>query len=720
MTPRSLTIGKRAGKRWLALRSELKARFPALVSPAAPKPIDPTAIVFGRDPEGNAVHMPLHARREHTFIIGATGSGKTKLIQHCACQDIAGNRAVVICDPHGNHPDSLFRSMLQWLDRSGYARKRTVHIIDPNAGEYVTGLDPLARPTTEYEPTVMADALMDTLERLWGEEDLNDKPTLQRVLSALVTTLCALGLSLDDADLFLDPADADGFRRWAIEHVQHRDTRAELMWLNNIATDTRGHADFRLEVTGPRNRLSKLIRDDMLRLMVGGQARNLDFRAVLDEGHVVLINLAAGPRVGDKAMQMLGRLLVRQFFFATERRMRPAHTGVLYLDECQRYLSGDIPRMLAEARKFGAATVLATQTLASLREGGAGILDAIKGITNTKIVFRLKNPEEAEELADMVLQYDLELPVRSLVKPTLVGHNVVRRYNESDSEQTTIGRSRTEAFGTAETLSSSYTFSEGSGETNGSATVESSASSGFETLSYTPPESLGSGSPLISTQGLVLTSTVSGLATGAGSASGSANSNSSATTRMSSESWTEGKAETTSASVAFGTSERLSRGKSRGWQESLEPVLEDRPTSVYSLEAMRHMGARLLRNLTTGNAVFGLVDKEGVRSVPVRIANVPDPKIKDDAAVAAIRRQMWERSPSATPLHEARAYLEERRTELRQLVQGEMKSEPETPAGFRNKRKRVAVVEPSVEVHGERSAPDRAPVKGRDRLRRRP
>ena len=99
-------------------------------------------------------------------------------------------------------------------------------------------------------------------------------------------------------------------------------------------------------MTGPRNRLSKLTRNQAVKLAVSQDVNGIDFRAALDEGHIILANLSPGPLADDKAVEMLGRLLTRSIFFHTVRRRRPDRAFFLYLDECQIYLSGDVSRML--------------------------------------------------------------------------------------------------------------------------------------------------------------------------------------------------------------------------------------------------------------------------------------------------------------------------------------------------------------------------------------
>src|SRR5438093_1132578 len=102
-------------------QSELRTRHPALFpNPALlPAPLDRTAVVLGRDQQGSPVSLPLRTRLAHCLVTGTTGSGKTKYFEHTAWQDILDGRGVVYVDPHGNHPDSGYRSLLSRIDERG-------------------------------------------------------------------------------------------------------------------------------------------------------------------------------------------------------------------------------------------------------------------------------------------------------------------------------------------------------------------------------------------------------------------------------------------------------------------------------------------------------------------------------------------------------------------------------------------------------------------------
>src|ERR1700730_14569702 len=151
----------RSREKWEALCAEIDARHvPAPVLPQRP-PLDRTAIVLGRNHETQApILLGERARLEHAHVIGTTGGGKSRALEFCIRQDIKRGRGVCVVDPHGNHPESLYASLLGWLDSQGYTRggsnERTIHLIDPNAPTHTAGFNPLALPTPKTDVAVVA------------------------------------------------------------------------------------------------------------------------------------------------------------------------------------------------------------------------------------------------------------------------------------------------------------------------------------------------------------------------------------------------------------------------------------------------------------------------------------------------------------------------------------------------------------------------------------
>jgi hypothetical protein len=496
------SLHRRAAKMRDDKRKVLEAQYPTLRSSPVVRTAVPARtgehIVLGRTEQGHALALPERSRLEHMHLIGTTGGGKTNLIEHMARQDILNGRGVCVLDPHGEHPDSLFRRLLSWLHESGLAASRVIHLIDPNAPGYVSGFNPLAVPSG-HDPAVIAEAALEAFQRLWGDEDPDSKPTIQRVLAATFTALAELQLTLAEARLLFDPEDLDGLRAYVVGKVRDEYAREELSWLQAMGSDRNGVRDVRIEVTGPRNRVSKLVRLEALRTIVGQTDCAIDLRTALDEGHIILANLSGGAQAYEKGADILGRLLVRFLLFHAKRRQKPHIPYFVYLDECQRYLSGDVPTLLAEVRKQGVGLVLAHQWQSQLASVDPEILSAVRSATNIKAVFRVKDQKEAADLAEMVVPLDLELAVHQLTRPTVVGHERTSFRNASTGRQasttTTAGNSVSDTITEIDMDSISQTEGESTSEifmeTEGDSVAESYAETEGDSYSESFSESVG-------------------------------------------------------------------------------------------------------------------------------------------------------------------------------------------------------------------------------------
>ena len=87
-------------------------------------------------------------------------------------------------------------------------------------------------------------------------------------------------------------------------------------------------------------------------------------------------------------------------------------------------MTDDVEGLLSQARKFGIGVTLAHQYLAQLGKPGEKIYEAVRNSTETKVVFRVKSPEEAQALAHDVLPLNLELPVQASIRPTQIGFTI--------------------------------------------------------------------------------------------------------------------------------------------------------------------------------------------------------------------------------------------------------------------------------------------------------
>lgn len=82
-------------------------------------------------------------RRSHMHVIGGSGVGKSKLLEHMIRQDVRAGRGLCLIDPHGN----LFQSVLEYTIRNRMEDRLIV--INPAVSEWSVGLNLL-----EHDPTV--------------------------------------------------------------------------------------------------------------------------------------------------------------------------------------------------------------------------------------------------------------------------------------------------------------------------------------------------------------------------------------------------------------------------------------------------------------------------------------------------------------------------------------------------------------------------------------
>jgi hypothetical protein len=146
------------------------------------------------------------------------------------------------------------------------------------------------------------------------------------------------------------------------------------------------------------NKVGQFLTSIPLRNIVGQRKSAFDFRQVMDQGKVLVVNLAKG-RIGEDNCALLGAVIVTKIQLAAMSRAdlpEPSRRGFnLYVDEFHNFLTLSFADILAEARKYGLNLVLAHQYLEQLDEK---LRAAVLGNVGTIISFRV-GVEDAKLLA---------------------------------------------------------------------------------------------------------------------------------------------------------------------------------------------------------------------------------------------------------------------------------------------------------------------------------
>lgn len=324
-------------------------------------------------------------RRRHLYVVGKTGMGKTTLLYNQIAADIAGGRGLALIDPHGDLADAL-------LGTIPTHRTNDVIAFDAADAEFAVSFNPLACSDPAHVDRVSS-GVVSAFKKLYDSWGPRLEDTLRNAVFAMVeqngNLLSLLRLLSDEA-----------FRTRTVAAVQDEVVRA--FWLNEFA---HWNDRYRTEaVAAIQNKIRPFLTNRLLRAIVAQGGKSLDLRRVMDNGHVLLVNLSKG-RTGEDNATLLGALLVTAIQQAALSRADVAETDrrdfCLYVDEFQSFTTGAFATILSEARKFRLSLTMAHQYIGQLDEQTA---EAVFGNVGSMIVFQVGS-EDAELLAPQLSKF---------------------------------------------------------------------------------------------------------------------------------------------------------------------------------------------------------------------------------------------------------------------------------------------------------------------------
>lgn len=453
-----------------------------------------TSVSLGARPDGREFRLTEDDLSTHVHVCGASGRGKSKLLEAMIQDHILARQGVCLIDPHG----TLYDAIVAWIAMHSLHRERAIHLIDPSIDTWTTGINPLEM-RGKRDVAARVHSVVEAFAQVWGGEDTTRTPRLRRVLGAVLHVLIVNGLTLLEAIELITATDPEDVRASLTENVQ--DYLYRQLW-----TDFNGlqKAHFLEQFESTTNRFIEFLGSPTLRSIIGTTTSPIDLRACMDEGGVVLVKLQRGSVSYDTA-RVIGTLITSELFaYAIERDTSTAcdRPFYLYLDECSRFLTNDIVRMLDETRKYGLHCCLSHQRLGQLRHESESLYNAIMAGAQTKIFFGCEEDEDAEIMSRHLFrtEFDLERPVESLIKPVAVdqvplwlqaeGYGFAHASGAGSSQATNYGRTAGVAQRYDESGSALGGIVESSGKTEGGANAETVFDSGSSSYNWSRHEAL--------------------------------------------------------------------------------------------------------------------------------------------------------------------------------------------------------------------------------------
>ena len=328
------------------------------------------------------VQLDEEGRRQGTYVVGVTGTGKSTLLINIALADMQAGDGVCVLDPHGDLTEDL-------LARIPTDRCDDVILFDPADIDYPMGLNLFECQIDDPKQVDrVCSELIGTLHKLfwysWG-------PRMEDLLRHSILTLIARpGSTFLDLMLLLTDEE---FRREVVSEL--KDPILEHFWTKQFPEGERESRRQRDWIDSSLNKIGRFLVNPLMRNIISQAKSSFSIREIMDEGKILLVNLSKG-RLGEDNSALLGSMLVNKILVATlERADVPrGQRGRFHLivDEYQSFATESFPTLQSEARKFNIDTIVAHQYRNQLDELNRGSTLNVGNL----VMFRTSGPDSRE------------------------------------------------------------------------------------------------------------------------------------------------------------------------------------------------------------------------------------------------------------------------------------------------------------------------------------
>ncbi len=321
------------------------------------------------------VHLSDSDRLRHTYIIGKTGVGKSELLTDLIMQDIKEGKGVCFIDPH-----DTVEKILEMIPPE---RAEDVIYFNPSDTDRPMGLNML-EARTEEEKHFVVTSIVGLMYKLYDPHKTGIiGPRFEHAIrNAMLTVMCEEGSTFIEVVRVLTDSK---YVQELLPKVQ--DPIVRRYWTDQISQTSDFHKSEVLDYIV--SKFGRFVTNKMMRNIIGQSESAFNFRQVMDEGKILLINLAKG-RIGEENSNFLGLILVPKLLIASmsrqdipEEERKPFY---VYVDEFQNFATPDFAQILSEARKFGLSLTVANQFIGQMDEE---VKNAIFGNVGTLLTFRV-------------------------------------------------------------------------------------------------------------------------------------------------------------------------------------------------------------------------------------------------------------------------------------------------------------------------------------------
>ena len=316
-------------------------------------------------------------RRQHTYMIGQTGTGKSVLLENLAFQDMMDGRGFAFIDPHGDSAEKLLGAVPK-------ERVEDVIYFCPGDMENPVGLNLFEFETQDQRDFLIQEAIA-MLYKLYdpGHTGIIGPRYEHWFRNASLTIM-----SDPNGSTFIDIPQVFNDQAFTDEKLKYVTDRTVLdFWNKEMAQTSDANKS---EILGWFvSKFGAFLSNEMMRNIIGQTKSGFNLREIMDNKKILLVNLSKG-RTGELNSQLLGMIFVMKFQVAAMGRANVPEDEredfALYVDEFQNFATDSFATIMSEARKYRLNLVLANQFMTQLTDN---IREAIIGNIGTVISGRI-------------------------------------------------------------------------------------------------------------------------------------------------------------------------------------------------------------------------------------------------------------------------------------------------------------------------------------------
>lgn len=323
------------------------------------------------EPQPFPVCLSTDQLKQHTYITGGSGSGKSELMKVLIHgQVVSGDSANIILDPHGD----FSREIAEWKE---FINNDKLIFVEPNLQQnYCPIVNPFDITLGNEEETNLAvEDFLASFNEILGDAKLYYQ--METILTPCIDTIIRNKKTLLDLQRFMISDQNSDLVALGLKspHPAHR---------NFFKTAFRSR-DYEESKRRVYTRIQKLLNSQGFFNLVNGQS-SFDLERAIEEKKTIVFNLSKG-KIGRETSSVFGRLIVSMLSSIAYRRASiPKNERIptfLFIDECHQFITDSIETILNESRKYRVFLVLAQQYIG--QNMSEGLKKAIRSNTGIKI-----------------------------------------------------------------------------------------------------------------------------------------------------------------------------------------------------------------------------------------------------------------------------------------------------------------------------------------------